>query len=200
MDSGLNLNPLPFARREIMNAAKYFPEGLREIYLGEQAREEVVKKAGSRSYQIVHFACHGFIDDLRPIRSALILSQGNGTDEDGFLQVRELYNLRLSANLVILSACQTGRGTLEKGEGLLGLPRIFFHTGAASVISSLWAVNDQSTAFFMKKLYEKLARGYPKAEALALTKREMIPSRFGHPYFWAAFVLNGEPDSPIIFH
>jgi CHAT domain-containing protein/tetratricopeptide (TPR) repeat protein len=200
MDSGFNLNPLPFARREIMNAAKHFPEDLREIYLGEQAREEVVKKAGSRSYQIVHFACHGFIDDLRPIRSALILSQGDGTDEDGFLQVRELYNLRLSANLVILSACQTGKGTLEKGEGLLGLPRIFFHTGAASVISSLWAVNDQSTAFFMKKLYEKLARGYPKAEALTLTKRDMILSRFGHPYYWAAFVLNGEPDSSIVFH
>ena len=200
LSQGFAFSSIPYSRNEIKAVSKYFPTNQRSVYLGKAAREDVIKAGPHGNYQIIHFACHGFLDELQPIRSALVLTQGRKNAEDGFLQVRELYNLRLNANLVILSACETGKGTLEKGEGILGLPRIFFYSGARSVLSTLWSVNDKSTAFFMKRFYRYLAEGFSKAQALRLAKQEMIRSKYAHPYYWAGFVLNGEPDSRIDFH
>jgi CHAT domain-containing protein/Tfp pilus assembly protein PilF len=199
LNQGFNFLPIPFARGEIREVSKYFPKDRRDIYLGKNATEENVKKPPRNNYQIIHFACHALLDENQPFRSALVLSQDNRREEDGFLQVRELYNLRLNANLVILSACQTGLGKLEKGEGMLGLTRMFFYSGANSVLSTLWPVNDKSTAFFMKKFYRWLAQGRNIAEALRLTKLEMIQSDFSDPYYWAGFILNGDCESRIDF-
>jgi len=118
------------------------------------------------------------------------------SEEDGFLLVREIYNLRLSADMIVLSACQTGKGRLENVEGVLGLPRIFFYCGARSVVSSLWKINDKSTTQFMSHFYKYLSEGNSKSQALRLAKIKMINSRYSHPFFWASFVLYGD-SSPL---
>ncbi len=200
LDQGFKYFPIPYTRDEIRTISEYFQKSKRDVYLGQNAREENVKKLHHNYYQIVHFACHGFLDEKQPFRSALVLSQNEEKEEDGFLQVRELYNIRLEANLVVLSACHTGRGKLENGEGILGLTRMFFYSGARSVLSTLWSVHDKSTAVFMKIFYSHLAKGHKIGEALRLTKLEMMHSRFSHPYYWAGFVLNGDYDLRIDFH
>ena len=139
------------------------------------------------------------MDEEFPFRSALILSLDEDRKEDGFLQVREIYNLKLEADLVILSACQTGKGKLERREGILGFPRIFFYIGAKSVVLSLWKINDKSTSIFMNYFYYYLSQGNEKARALRLAKLKMIESKFCHPFYWAAFVLNGDFNSRVSF-
>ena len=199
LNEGFRFIPIPYTKDEIRAISKYFPKDKKDIFLGQNAREENIKKPPRDNYQVVHFACHGFLDENQPFRSALVLSQDLEKEEDGFLQVRELYNLRLKANLVVLSACHSGRGKLERGEGILGLTRMFFYSGSKSVLSTLWSVNDQSTARFMKVYYHYLAKGRKIGEALRLTKLDMIQSKFSHPYYWAGFVLNGDYDSRIDF-
>ena len=189
---GFDLSPLPFSKREVLDIAGHFPEGSMDILLGTGAAEEDLKALALEDYRIVHFACHGLLDEKVPFRSALILAAGSGGGEDGVLQAREIYNLRLNASLVVLSACQTGRGSLERGEGLLGLPRMFFYAGSKSVVSTLWPIGDRSTAYFMDGFYEHLSRGHGKAAALRLAKVRMLRSKYAHPFHWAAFVLNGD--------
>ncbi len=199
LDQGFDFSPLPYTEREILEISSYFPDDRKDIYLKDEAREEIFKEAPLQDYQIIHFACHGFLAEEFPFRSALVLALDDDPQEDGFLQVRELYNLRLKADLVVLSACQTGKGKLERGEGILGLPRIFFYAGAKSVILTLWRINDESTATFMNLLYRYLSKGNDKAQALRLAKLEMINSKFSHPFYWAAFVLNGDSNSKLNF-
>ncbi len=189
---GFDLSPLPFSKKEVLDIAGHFRKGSRDVLLGVRAAEQYLKGLVLEEYRIVHFACHGLLDEKVPFRSALILSAGSDDGEDGILQAREIYNMRLDADLVVLSACQTGRGGLERGEGLLGLPRMFFYAGSKSVISTLWPIGDRSTAFFMNGFYEYLARGQGKAEALRLAKVRMLRSKYSHPFHWAAFVLNGD--------
>lgn len=197
---GFDFSPLPFTGKEILGISKYFPKKGTDVYLGAKAKEEIVKDIPLKEYQIIHFACHGLLDEKFPFRSALVLTLDEDEKEDGFLQVREIHNLRMNANLVVLSACQTGKGILERGEGILGLPRIFFYTGARSVVSTLWRINDRSTAQFMKSFYRHLSKGKGKAEALRLAKIDVIRSRYSHPFYWAAFILNGEFKEAIHFH
>jgi CHAT domain-containing protein/Tfp pilus assembly protein PilF len=199
LDQGFELSPLPYTEREILEISSYFLEEKRDIYLKDEAREEIFKEASLKDYQIIHFACHGFLAEEFPFRSALVLSLDDDQQEDGFLQVRELYNLRLKADLVVLSACQTGKGRLERGEGILGLPRVFFYAGARSVMLTLWRINDESAATFMGLFYRYLSEGNDKAQALRLTKLDMINSKFSHPFYWAAFVLNGDSNSTLNF-
>ncbi|MBE0461534.1 MAG: CHAT domain-containing protein [Candidatus Aminicenantes bacterium] len=196
---GFDFLPLPYSEKEVKKISRFFPNTKKSIYLKEKAQEESLKRTSLKDYQVIHFACHGFLDEKAPFRSALVLSLTKGQDEDGFLQVREIYNLRLAADLIVLSACQTGRGTLEKGEGVLGLPRVFFFAGAKSVVSTLWRIGDKPTAQFMQYFYKMLSQGMGKAQSLRLAKMKMLESKYSHPYYWAAFVLNGEPNSCLKF-
>jgi CHAT domain-containing protein len=110
------------------------------------------------------------------------------------LQVYEIFNLKLNADLVVLSACETGLGKQVKGEGLVGLTHAFFYAGTPSIIVSLWKVQDRSTADLMVNVYQQLDRNNAKAEALRLAKLQLIrQNRYAHPYYWAPFVLTGEP-------
>jgi CHAT domain-containing protein len=195
---GFDLSPLPFSKKEVLDIAGHFPKGSKDVLLGIRAAEGGLKALALENYRIVHFACHGLLDEKVPFRSALILSAGREDAEDGILQAREIYNLRLDADLVVLSACQTGRGSLERGEGLLGLSRMFFYAGSKSVISTLWRIGDRSTAYFMDGFYKCLSQGHGKAAALRLAKVRMLRSKYTHPFHWAAFVLNGDfgPISP----
>ncbi|UCC40682.1 MAG: CHAT domain-containing protein [Candidatus Aminicenantes bacterium] len=197
LDQGFDFSPLPYSKKEISEISNYFNEEKRDVYIKDEAREEIFKRVPLKDYKIIHFACHGFLSEEFPFRSALVLSLDEDPQEDGFLQVREIYNHRLKANLIVLSACQTGRGKLEKGEGVLGLPRVFFYAGAKSVVLSLWKINDTSTAEFMNHFYCSLSRGNDVAQALRLAKLKMINSKYRHPFYWAAFVINGDSNSSI---
>ncbi|MBI4468390.1 MAG: CHAT domain-containing protein [Acidobacteria bacterium] len=120
--------------------------------------------------------------------------QPTGVPEDGLLQVYEIFNLKMNADMVVLSAWETGLGKEVKGEGLIGLTRAFMYAGVQSVVASLWRVADRSTADLMVKFYQRLDREKSKAEALREAKLEMIQSRrYAHPSLWAPFVLVGEP-------
>jgi CHAT domain-containing protein/Tfp pilus assembly protein PilF len=192
-DRDVALTPLPFSKTEIKKAEKLFPADKKDVYLGDQASEAVLKRTTLSKYRILHFACHAILDDNVPLRSSLVLSPGVEGDEDGFLQVREIYNLRMDAELVVLSACQSGNGSLEQGEGLVGLTRGFFQAGAHSIVSSLWAINDRSTADFIEDFYTALARGEDKSSALRAAKLRVLKSSRAHPFYWAAFILSGDP-------
>jgi CHAT domain-containing protein/Tfp pilus assembly protein PilF len=200
INQGFEFSTLPFSKKEVLSISRLFPGKKRDVYLEMKAKEEAVKNADLKKYQILHFACHGLLDEQVPSRSALVLALDEDPTEDGFLQVREIYNLRLGAELVILSACQTGKGRIENGEGIMGLPRIFFYTGARSVVSALWKINDRSTSIFMEQFYRNLASEKTKADALRQAKMEMIKSRYSHPYYWAAFVLHGDFERKIDFN
>jgi CHAT domain-containing protein len=197
LDKGFSFSPLPFSEREIREIMNFFHKQEIDVFLGSEAKEEVKKQSFLADYRVIHFACHGFVDERIPSRSALVLTLDNDSTEDGFLQVREIYSLRLNTDMVVLSACQTGKGKLEHGEGVVGLPRVFFYAGARSVVTSLWNINDESTAEFMKYYYGFLSEGKNKGYALRLAKMKMISSHFSHPYYWAAFVLNGDWQSSL---
>jgi len=198
-NEGFDLTSLPYSEREVKGISKFFHKTKRDIYLNHTASEKTIKNLMLDDYQILHFACHAILDEKFPFRSALVLSKEDSLDEDGFLQVSEIYNLRMTSNLVILSACQTGRGRLEKGEGILGLPRIFFYSGAKSVVSSLWKIDDKSTSIFMNHFYGFLSQGWNKSQSLRMAKLEMINSNYSHPFYWAAFILNGDHSSKVNF-
>jgi CHAT domain-containing protein/tetratricopeptide (TPR) repeat protein len=195
---GFVLSSLAQSEAEIRAISKFPPKGKTDIYLRKNASENLVKKIPLEDYQIIHFACHGFLDEKLPFRSALVLSSTDDS-EDGFLQVREIYNLRLAADLVVLSACHTSAGYLERGEGILGLTRIFFYSGARSVLASLWKIHDKASAEFMRRFYFHLSQKNDKAQALRLAKLDMLRSKYSHPFFWAGFVLNGEYSSTLSF-
>ncbi len=184
---------LPFSKKEVVDISKLFSKDEVDILAGDSADERTIKKLTLDNYRIIHFACHGFLNGQHPFRSALILTPTDAPAEDGFLQMREIYGLSLKADLVVLSACQTGQGLLERSEGSMGLARPFFFAGARSVIASLWSINDRATATFMQEFYRHFTGGLTAAEALRLTKRRMIGSRQAHPYYWASFMLQGDP-------
>ena len=192
LNDGFELSALPHSKREVHRVARCFPDEEVDVLLESQAKEEGIKSRPLEEYRIIHFACHGFLDEKTPMRSALVLTLDDDSEEDGFLQAREISNLRLDADLVVLSACQTGKGRLENSEGVLGLTRTFFYAGARSTISSLWKINDKSTAEIMPEFYRCLSAGQNKARSLRLAKLNMLKSRFSHPFYWAAFVLNGD--------
>jgi CHAT domain-containing protein/Tfp pilus assembly protein PilF len=197
LDQGFSLHPLKYSGIEVKKISKLIKKGARDIYTKHEAKEETVKKLSLKDYKIIHFATHGLLDEEVVGRSGLVLTLDNDPQEDGFYQVREIYNNRLNANLVVLSACQTGKGKLEKGEGVSGLSRAFLHAGAESVVVSLWNINDKSTALFMTFFYEYLVQGKTKVEALRLAKLKMINNQYSHPYYWAAFVLIGDYNSQV---
>jgi CHAT domain-containing protein/tetratricopeptide (TPR) repeat protein len=190
--NGFTIGPLPYARREITDLAKRLPPGEADTFFGADATEAAFKRLDLGAYRLIHLACHAFSDNRYPLRSSLVLTAGGDGEEDGFLQVSEMYRMRTRADLVVLSACQTGRGKIVKNEGILGLPRIFFYMGARSVISTLWPVHDKASAVFMDFFYDAYFRGAEKAEALREAKQRMAGTRYAHPYYWASYTLTGE--------
>jgi CHAT domain-containing protein len=189
-EEGYSFSSLPFSGSEIEEIAKLFPSNKTEIFFGPEASESNIKNLSLSDFNCIHFACHGFINS-NPFRSALILSPEHDAGEDGLLQVREIYELELNADLVVLSACETGKGLITQGEGLLGISRVFFYSGARSIISTLWKIDDKSTSLFMNYLYGFLKYGNNKAAALRKAKVEMR-KKHENPFFWAPYVLSGD--------
>jgi CHAT domain-containing protein/tetratricopeptide (TPR) repeat protein len=192
---GWSLKPLPSTRKEVESIAALYPHP--RVYLGREATEERAKSLGPES-RLIHFACHGLLDERFPLNSALALTlpqhPAEGQD-NGLLQAWEIFeSVHLDADLVTLSACDTALGKEMGGEGLVGLTRAFQYAGARSVLASLWGVADYSTARFMKSFYGYLRAGKTKDEALRAAQIDQVRKKGGssHPFFWAAFELSGD--------
>jgi CHAT domain-containing protein len=164
---------------------------------GFDASRSLVESQRLGEYRIIHFATHGLLNSDQPELSGLILSLYTPAGEkvDGFLRMHEIYNLRLSADLVVLSACQTGVGKEIKGEGLAALTRGFIYAGTRRVVASLWMVDDASTAALMQNFYRcMLQEGRSPADALRQAQLKIMSrnQRWSSPYYWAAFTVQGE--------
>lgn len=178
---------------EIRTISQLFPDDA-VVLEGKGATEAALKSQPLEEFRILHFALHGFSDTNIPERTALLLAADNDSPEDGLLQDREIRDLRLSADLVTLSACDTGIGRLQGQEGISSLVRSFLLAGARSVVASLWQVDDRSTGVLMKHFYSYLAKGKDKGNALRLAKLDLIRQykQDALPYFWAGFTLHGD--------
>jgi len=186
---------LPNTGSEVREIVRLFPPGSADLFLRGDATEERVKQQGLLShYRFIHFATHGLVNERKPELSALLFSRKEKSNEDGYLRSAEIFNLDLSSQLVVLSACQTGMGRLIRGEGLIGLTRAFMYAGTPSVVVSLWNVADVSTATLMQYFYERMiVRGDDKSEALRRAKLSLGRSgKFAHPFYWAPFVVVGD--------
>jgi CHAT domain-containing protein len=195
LDEGLKLEPLPWSRAELAALRELAPESER-LWTGAEATEERAKALG-RGVDIVHFACHGFTDPVRPLESGLALSIPTAPTpegDNGLLQAWEVFeSVRLDAGLVTLSACETGLGESVDGEGLLGLTWAFQYAGARSVLASLWPVADASTAELMRTFYRARQTGLPTAEALQQAQRALLADpATAAPFYWAGFQLVGD--------
>ena len=189
-----DLRPLPHSRQEVEGITGLYPPLDVRAYLGAAATEEQAKSVG-RETRILHFATHATLDDRFPLHSALALSIPEKPvpgRENGWLQTFEIFErLRLDADLVVLSACETALGQELAGEGLIGLTRAFQYAGAQTVAASLWSVRDEATAELMVRLYRQLQSGSSKAEALRAAQMESI-HKGASPFIWAAFELYGD--------
>ena len=167
---------LAFSGQEVGYLADLFGRNAVRVLTAKEATEEAVKNdARLDRYKRIHFAAHGFANDRRPERSALILAVDDDRREDGFLEAREIADLALNADLVVMSACQSALGKLVEGEGVLGLSRAFLCAGADAVVASLWNVNDRSTCFMMQRFYENMVtRKMSKARALRQAKLDLL--------------------------
>jgi CHAT domain-containing protein/tetratricopeptide (TPR) repeat protein len=191
---------LLYSREEAAGILSVSPSGLARAALDFKASRAEVLSSHLEDYRVLHFATHAMIDDRHPELSGLVLSLVNpeGKVQNGFLNLQEIYNLNLHAELVVLSACETALGQDAGGEGFIGLTRGFFHAGADLVISSLWNVSDVATAELMRKFYRFMEiEGLDPAAALRHAQLEMMKQeRWSAPYFWAAFQASGVSHTP----
>lgn len=163
--------------------------------MASEATLKKISKDGLLSkYATVHFACHGYFDSDLSEMSSVLFSEVSGklteSDDDGYLTIGEAATLNLSAQMVCLSACQTGLGEIKKGEGMVGLSRAFMVAGSRNVGVTLWSVDDEATAEFMSRMYKKVKGGMSYSEAYRKVKKEFRNSdEYSHPYYWAAFVV-----------
>ena len=166
-----------------------------DLWLDLGANEDALKTRDIQNYRVVHIATHGVLDAMRPQFSGLVLSLvGNKNDDDGYLRTSEIFNLKLGAPLVMLSACESGLGKVKRGEGVTGLSRAFMYAGATTVGVTLWSVADKPTAELMTDFYQRLLGPNPSAsEAIREAQLAMISGKkYSAPFYWAPFVLVGE--------
>jgi CHAT domain-containing protein len=181
---------LPFTRREAQAILALSRQSESKVALDFDAARASVTSAGLGQYRYLHFATHGLINDKNPELSGLALSL-----VDGYLRAMDVFNLKLPAELVVLSGCRTGLGKEVRGEGMIGMTRSFMYAGAARVMVSLWNINDRATAELMERFYrELLVKGQSPAAALRAAQIAIWKEKkWREPYYWAAFVLQGEP-------
>jgi CHAT domain-containing protein/Tfp pilus assembly protein PilF len=187
---------LRFSRSEAGEIARLAGETSTLTALDFEANRETAMRPELADYRIVHFATHSLLNNDNPELSGVVLSlvDASGRPQNGYLRLYDIYNLRLNADLVVLSACRTALGEEVHGEGLIGLTRGFLYAGAARVVATLWEIDDRTTAEVMKRFYEgMLARGERPAAALRAAQVAMWKSKgWEAPYYWAAFTLEGE--------
>jgi CHAT domain-containing protein/cytochrome c-type biogenesis protein CcmH/NrfG len=190
-----DLGPLPDAERQVREIAALYGPERSTTYLGRDAREDTFKAEAPR-HSVVHLATHGVLDETSPLYSHVVLSPGTGgSSADGLLEAWEMARLALDADLVVLSACETGRGRIAPGEGLVGTAWSLLVAGSRSLVVSQWKVESESTTELMTAFHRGLAQGEGdlaaqlRAASLELLRRP----RYAHPFYWAGFVLVGNP-------
>ncbi|MBD2211661.1 tetratricopeptide repeat protein [Nostoc linckia FACHB-104] len=195
-ESSIAFERLPFTRQEADTILSLVPENERKQAFDFAANRAIATDAQLSQYRMIHFATHGILNSQNPELSGVVLSlfDETGNPQNGFLRLHDIFNLKLPAELVVLSACETGLGEDVKGEGLIGLTRGFMYAGSQRVLVSLWSVDDEATSELMKKFYSKmLQKGLKPAAALRAAQVEMWHDpKYNSPYLWAAFTLQGE--------
>lgn len=191
---GISLDRLPATGEEVRSIAELFDAAkqVNEIYLGSEASKRRVFHTDLSSFRYIHFATHGLLPGDAGIEEPALVLSREPMSTDMLLGMGEVLTLRLNADLVVLSACNTGAGKLAKGEGVANLGKAFMVAGSSSVAMSLWQVSDESTALLMRSLYTHLIQGVPKATALMLARKELYDAGYTNAFFWAPFVIMGE--------
>lgn len=189
------LDSLPHAEQEVKALGEIYGAQESTILMGKAAREETFKATASH-YPVLHFAAHGVLDDVNPLYSRLLLAT-DSESEDGFLEAREIMKLDLQAELAVLSACQTARGQVGSGEGLIGMSWALFMAGTSTTVASQWKVDSASTARMMIDFHRNLRaeKGPSQASAAEALRRAaiklMADPKYRHPFFWSGFVVVG---------
>ncbi len=194
-DSAINtlnrLNPLIGTKEEVNYISRFYRS---RIYSSDQAIEENFKKSAV-NFNIIHLAMHTIIDDKNPMFSKMVFTPEKDKKEDGLLHTFEIYGIKLRANLVVLSGCNTGYGRMQRGEGLLSLARGFVFSGCSGLLLTQWAVADKASVKLMENFYYYLSKGYPKDKALQYAKIDYIKDADPvktHPYYWASYITFGD--------
>jgi CHAT domain-containing protein/tetratricopeptide (TPR) repeat protein len=185
--------PLPFAADEVNAIARVYRPRARAL-IGAAATESAFKTLAP-DYGVIHVATHALFNDENPLYSSILFSPEPDGANDGYLETREVLKMRLDADIVVLSACETARGAVTQGEGISGLLRSFFVAGVPTVVASLWPVEDRSTAALMTDFHQRLRDGDRPADALAEAERALrAREATAHPYYWAPFLLYGDSE------
>jgi CHAT domain-containing protein len=216
LQDGSYVSPLPGTLDEVNDIFELFDKSGKKskYYIKSNASEETVKSGELEKYQILHFATHGFVNTEKPELSGILMAQDTSTSfesyedmygniaqqNDGILYQSEIYNMQLNADLVVLSACETGLGKITSGEGVIGLTRALLYAGTKNIIVSLWQVSDESTSQLMINFYKNLLsdKNFGKVdtefgEYLRQAKLKMISEgKYAHPFYWSPFILIGK--------
>jgi CHAT domain-containing protein len=190
------LTELSWNQQEVNDIAQYMGG---TTFVGDQALERTFKSEADQ-YGVIHLAMHALVDDRKPMFSKLVFTVSSDSLEDGFLNAYELYSMNIPAQMVVLSACETGYGKLEKGEGIMSLGHAFTYAGCPSVVMSHWMADDKATAQLMELFYQRINQGMAKDEALQKAKLDFIEGADDirqNPAFWAGFVVLGDAQ-PIV--
>jgi CHAT domain-containing protein/Tfp pilus assembly protein PilF len=188
------LEPLPEAEKQVTALAELYGARHSKVYTGAEAREERAK-AEAPAYRVLHFATHGILDSTSPMYSHLVLSQkADDSQEDGLLEAWEVMDLNLNADMVVLAACETARGRVGAGEGMIGMSWAFFVAGSPTTVASQWKVESASTTQLMVEFHRNLSGArVSKARALQLAAVKLLKNpEYQHPLYWAGFVLLGD--------
>lgn len=196
---GEALGPLPDAERQVERLRQLYGPERSTVYVGAEAREERLTQ-GNRGRHVLHLATHGVLDDRQPMYSYLLMAPGSGSSGDGLLEAREIMDLDLGADLVVLAACETGRGRVGAGEGLIGLVWAVFVAGSPTSVVSLWRVDAASTTELMVEFHRQLLLARPSSsgargtgQALRKAALRLLRTReYRHPFYWAGFVAVGD--------
>jgi CHAT domain-containing protein len=192
-----SVDELPGAKREVDILRQRFKG---QFYYNDDANEAVFKEMmGKNNFGVVHLAMHGWVDASKPEYSNLVFSYVEDNGEDNLLFAYELNFLNLDAELVVLSACETGFGKYERGEGVVSIGRGFMYAGVPSLVMTLWPINDQASAMLITEFYNQLAEGKPKHIAMQQAKLNYLNNAnalSSHPFFWASYINLGD-ESPI---
>jgi tetratricopeptide (TPR) repeat protein len=193
-EAGYRFSRLENTAREVREVGSLFPDS--RVLLGPDATKENLKKEDLSSRRYILFSTHGVLGNEVPYvqQPALVLNLVGDREEEGFLTASEIFNMNLNAELVGLSACQTGLGIQSAGEGVVGLSRAFMYAGTDSVLVSLWSVSDESTYKLMVRFFEGLKQGKGRMTALKEAKNHLRSAGYDNPFYWAPFILIGEAD------
>lgn len=189
----------PFALQAVQKIGKYVAS---DFYVEQKADESAFKKAAP-NYRFLHLGTHAEVNNQSPLQSKLFFAKMLPADstyqDDGYLHAYEIYAMQLKAELAVLTACETGNGSYQHGEGIMSLANSFMHAGCSSVIMSLWKIDDKTSSSIITEFYKLLSEGKSKSEALRLAKLDYLKkanSDMSNPYFWAGLALIGD-DTPV---